>query len=292
GTVTIQLPQSSAAQTLEIFTGNYSYPTVTVTSKATVGASYLPVSDTGSLPTSGRCQIILSDGTMVEFSYATRSQYELRGVKWGSVGTLASEVLGSFVSIITPGCVVTVVGRLASSIVSPVFSALVAERSIDTDSGLPVIVTEENAAQLYALLKNTSTIIETSVLTYPEPLNDIISEATPVGTTTLLFVKHVIYDTPAMTPSDSTRVFQLPTLSITPAYPIGSGWMLPVTPGTIPTIWLPPNNTSIGLGSTFNLGSMTPPPGKLQGPFTYQWTVENQAEVTTQFTTTDLTQPT
>jgi hypothetical protein len=232
--------------------------------------------------------VVLTDGTMLEFSYASTSTYELRGLVWGSVGRANSEVLGTFTSTIAVGCVVSVVGRLATSVVSPAFSALVAERALDGDSKQPVVATETNAAPLYQLLKNTSVIVETSVLTYPAPLVDLIEDTTPVGSTVLMFSRHVVNETVGMTPSDGALSYQLPTLSITPAYPSG----LPVTPGSTPIIWLPPNNTSVGLGSDFNLGSMTPPPGQLQGPFSYQWTVQNQADVSIQFTTTDLTQPT
>jgi len=79
-------------------------------------------------------------------------------------------------------------------------------------------------------------------------------------------------------------MFQTPSVQITVADPTAA----PITPGNIPVVWLPPNLMSIGLGSLLDLGALTPPPGKLNGPFVYQWTVSEEANVPTPFTTTDL----
>lgn len=293
GTVDIQRPPSATAEYLEISPGSMAYiPTVTTTTKARVGASFLSVSDTTAFPDSGRCRITLLDGpgggpgTTLEANYMGKARYELHNVRWGSLGPVETEVYSIFTNDIDIGCTITLVGRYADTLINPAFVALVKERARRQGQTQSVVVDAANAKTLYDLLKNTATIIETSVMTRPAPLLNVISEASPVGSTTIIYAKQVFADTLDVTPSDGQAMFQTPTVQIVAADPS----VAPVTPGNIPVIWLPPNLMSIGLGSTLDLGAAPAPP-QLAGPFEYQWTVNDESNVRVPFRATTLTDP-
>jgi len=292
GTVDVRRPPTPNAEYLELSPGSL-LPTVTTTTKTLLGTSYLAVTDTTTFPANGRCRVTLLDGpagspgTTVEMSYSGKATYELRNVRWGSSPSLESEIYGAHGSEVAAGCVITLIGRYADSLINPAFAALVKARAKHPGSATSVLVTADNAKQLYDLLKNTSTIVETTVMTHPAPMLDAIAEATPVGSTTVIFSKQVFSDTLDVTPSDSQAMFQTPSVQITVADPA----VAPVTPGNIPTIWLPPNLMSLGLGSTLDLGAGTNP-NQLQGPFEYQWSVVDQINAAVPATTSSLDGPT
>lgn len=295
GTVDVRRKPSENDAYLELSPGANAYlPTLTTTGKSRVGTPSLSVSSTTAFPASGRCRITLLDGpasgpgTTLEINYDSKGDFELRNVRWGSLGSVAGEVYAAFSTDVAVGCTITLIGRYATSLINPAFSVLVKERAHHVGQTEAVVVTAENAKDLYDLLKNTSTVIETSVMVRPAPLLAVIAEASPVGSTTVIYSKQVISDFLDVLPADSPAMFQTPSLQITVADPAAA----PVTPGNIPEIWLPPNLMSIGLGSALHLGTMTPPPGRLNGPFEYLWTVTEESNVAKQAKTTDLHGPT
>lgn len=299
GTVDIQRAVSTTSQFLEVSpaVGGVA-PTVLVTSKIRIGATTCSVSDTTDFPTSGRCRLTLHDGpgdtagTTVEVSYTGKGKYELRNLQWGSRGMIDSEIYGAHSSDVVIGCVFTLIGRYADTLINPAFASLVKKRTKLPGSTASVVVTADNAKVLYDLLKSTSTIIETSVMSHPVPMLAVLADSTPVGSTTLIYSKQIFSDSLDINPSDSASpaMFYTPTVSISAADPT----TVPVTPGNIPVIWLTSGMMSIGLGSTLDLGASTGPflPGQLESPFEYRWTVTNESNVRTPFKTTSLTGPT
>lgn len=273
GSVDIQKRPTAGAEYLELSPGA-SVVSVSLTTRAMIGTSALSVTDTSSLPAVGRCRLLLPSGTALDIQYEGKDRYELRNVRWGNTGRvedLADQVYGVLPVEAPVGCVVTLTGRLADTLINPAFSALVAVRTKVPNSTSGVVVTAENAPTLYAMLQNTATIIETSAMARPEPLLAAISDVTPVGSTTLIYAKQVFADALDVNPDDRQAMFQTPTVQIVPADPD----VVPVEAGTVPVIWLPPNLMSIGLNSDLDLGA-APAPASLQGDFSYQWTVSEE----------------
>lgn len=294
GTVNILRLEQPNSQFLEISPGTGYLPNVTVEAEAPIGTAFLATNATSGFPDRGRCQVTLLDGpgggpgSTLEFSYDGKGTHELHNLQWGSRTDPANESYVGFGPVLAVGCIVTLVGRFAHEMVNPAFYALVRARAAHVGQTNAVQVTPENAATLYGLLKNSSTVIETSVMTHPQPMLDAIAEATPVGSTTIIFGRQAVADTLDLAPSDNVAVFQTPSVVVTAADPL----LLPVDSGNIPVIWLPPDIMSVGLGSDLLLGLLTPPPGVLTEPFTYHWTVTEEVNVTAPATFTDPTQKT
>ena len=294
GSVNILQPIQPNAEYLEVSPGTGYLPSVAVAAPVLVGSTFLSVGDTTSFPYRGRCQVTMLDGpggspgSTLEFAYDGKSPFELHNLKWGSVASPEDETYVAYAPSVRIGSVVTLVGRFADSMINPAFHALVRARTSRIGSTTPAGVTAENAAGLYALLKGTSTIIETSVMAHPDPMLQAIAEATPVGSTTIIFGRQAFSDSVDLSPSDSSAVFQTPSVDIIVAAPTD----LPVDSGNIPVIWLPPDMMSVGLGSDLMLGLLPVPPGKLGGTFTYKWTVTEEVSVVTPVSFSDPTQQT
>jgi hypothetical protein len=273
GTVTVTLPGADKTEVLEVsYTGGGAAPVLQVAARGVVKGTYLSTTPTTSFPAAGRCQVTLLDGpgggpgSTFEFSYTAKGPSSLEGLQWASI---EDTCLGSYSSVVDIGCNVTLISALQKDMVNPAFVALVNSRAHYANTRANIPVTAANAPILYSLLQGTATIVETSAVTHPAPMMEALREATPVGTSTIIFSKHVLVDQWNLVLGGTQAMYEQPALSITVASPAGAT----VVPGAVPEITLPLGSMTVGLAANLVLGTTLP----LSGPFTYDWQVLDTA---------------
>ncbi len=162
-------------------------------------ATTLQVTSTLGLPPAGRAYC-LAAGTSVplaELEYMGIAAATLTGVRWLAVtGTQ-----------VPSACVVQVVEEHRAYAINPALAMAVAERTTaaSTLGGVPM-VSPANLDAYYDLVKNTTTVIETSMHDASAPLSQLLVDGTMPSVQTVLFTKLALDDTAALSASDAAVV--------------------------------------------------------------------------------------
>lgn len=174
----------------------------TLTFPQLVRSSALQVVSTAGFPDAGKVAIRLPNGGAVEFSYRNKSDGFFLNVTWPEdfpAMTGPSPSLG-LPGPLNPVIPVTSRLRLVSAFttrrINPAFVALAADRIVrDLVSGTPnLVITEENADELYKLTKTGATVFESRAVTHPKVVDDVLRDLTPSTTSMIALSKHVIVD--------------------------------------------------------------------------------------------------
>ena len=204
GQVTISTPPAAASQQ---FFESASPPQnnlieTTLTFPQLVRSSAIQVASTGRFPKAGRIAVRLPNGGATEFTYKSLSDGFFLDCEWPSDFPAMTGISpgpgvpGPLNPVMPATCVLRLVSAFSTRRINPAFVALVDERVVrDLATGSPtIVVTPDNADELFALTKTGATIFESRAATHPAVLDEVLADLTPTTTSLIAISKHVIVD--------------------------------------------------------------------------------------------------
>lgn len=181
-------------------------PSSTLAAAAIVGSHVITLASVTNFPPSGRINIVLATGGMVEVEYFGISGDQLTGCVWSTdnESLLEEGIPGVLNPTVPSGLLVICVALYSPTIINPAFVTLVTERVTFDASTLTgaANVDAGSAPEFYALLKNTSTVLQLNNLTAPAPLKSLLDEITPPNMTLVVQATQRVVDSYPYTPTD------------------------------------------------------------------------------------------
>jgi hypothetical protein len=220
----------------------------------------LQVVSTAGFPDAGKVAILLPNGGFTEFAYKAKSSGFFLDCDWPSEfpALTAKRVNplepGSLDPTIPGSSVLRLLSAYTTRKLNPAFLALVdarVERDINTGSGT-VTMTDQNADELYALLKVGSSVFESRATTRPASVTEAVNDLTPTSSTLVSISKHNVVDFYYPKADDLVSAFHTMSLVLDPPEDIEGD------------INLPSGTTSVLLEATI----IDP---NAASPYTYLW---------------------
>jgi hypothetical protein len=236
-----------------------------------VRSNSLQVADTSAFPEAGRVVIRLPSGGATEFTYHHKADGFLLQCEWPDdfPALTAKRVTPTVPGILHPTLPQESVLRLVSAFntrrLNPAFVSLVSVRAKQTHGVSTIPVNEDNADEIYTLLKTSAAVFESRSVSRPAAVTDVVTDLTPTGSTLVAVNKHVVVDSYIRSPDDAVDQFHEMALTISPT-PVDD------------EIDLPAGSTSV----TLSVAISDPDSAS---PYTYLWTQEPVSDEDASFAT-------
>jgi hypothetical protein len=179
-------------------------------------------------PSAGAVILYPPAGGSVEVAYFGRTGNTLYDLAWPSSLESLEDADGVVNPVLPADTRVQVMLEYRDQVLNPAFVSLVrkrTERDYSTVSGTAAI-SDQDADEFYALLKSSSSVLETKAVNRPQALLKTLVDTLPPGSTLVVRSKHVIVD--EMSPSTmetgpvADHVFQHGSIILTITSPDGT----------------------------------------------------------------------
>jgi hypothetical protein len=205
----------------------YSLPTARFAYVHQAGVPVIELTSAVGFPKMGRAHVFMANGGIVEFEYFGLEGTRMLSVKWREPFTALRSSIdnqGNFVyNLQLPlDSEIVLAATYEDKRLNPGFIQLVYSRVeyVQRNLGDKLeqsprdLVTRDNADEFYALLKNTSAILELRALTEPLALRNLLRDVAPVGSTLEVVNRHVLIDQYGYTANDQVPVGDRRTMTI------------------------------------------------------------------------------
>lgn len=186
-------------------------PTATQVYAQRAGSAAIEMSDLSTFPLKGRVNVLLPSGGSLEFEYFNHTDSKFLNCHWTTPFTALGGNSGS--TTIDAAATFILVAEYRDSLINPAFTALVTRRA--TSNGTPVIVTDDNADELYELLRASTAVLELGSIQEPAILEATLAEVIPPGTSLEVIHKDVLIDEVIWNMNDTKVDYAAVTLTIT-----------------------------------------------------------------------------